>query len=102
MLRHPCSFAFVHDSQQNGHPDCVGRWHCSVGWVIFGIMRSNATAPKPARHGIRKDTFGWSVIDHLTGLVAEHERVTLTGLTVQDADDLADSLSYLARRDNQA
>jgi hypothetical protein len=73
-----------------------------VGWVIFGIMRSNATAPKPTRYGIRKDTFGWSVIDHLTGLVAEHERVTLTGLTVQDADDLADSLSYLARRDNQA
>jgi hypothetical protein len=64
-------------------------------------MRSNATALKPARYGIRKDPFGWSVIDQLTSLVAEHERVTLTGLTVQDADDLADSLSYLARRNNQ-
>ena len=54
--------------------------------------------PKPARYTIRRDAFGWSVIDLMTGHVACRDNVTLSGLSVEDADDLADSLSWLARR----
>jgi hypothetical protein len=57
--------------------------------------------PKLARYTIRRDAFGWSVIDAMTGLVACRDNVTLSGLSVQDADDLADSLSWLARRDQE-
>ncbi|SDK42863.1 hypothetical protein [Bradyrhizobium ottawaense] len=60
-----------------------------------------AHKPKYARYTIRRDTFGWSVIDVLTGLVACQDTVTLTGLSAEDADDLADSLSWLARRDEE-
>jgi hypothetical protein len=55
--------------------------------------------PKYARYTIRRDAFGWSVIDVMTGLVVCRDSVTLTGLSVQD--DLADSLSWLARRDEE-
>ena len=46
-----------------------------------------------ARYAIRKDAFGWTVIDTSTDTVATHEGVTLTGLDVSTADDLADLLS---------
>jgi hypothetical protein len=59
------------------------------------------TLYKNARYTIRRDAFGWSVIDVTTGLVVCRDSVTLTGLSVQDADDLADSLSWLARRDEE-
>lgn len=51
------------------------------------------------RYSIRRDAFGWSIIDTLTGQVACQDNVTLTGLSAQDADELAGQLSWLARRD---
>ena len=56
---------------------------------------------KNARYTTRRDAFGWSVIDVMTGLVACRDSVTLTGLSAEDADDLADSLSWLERRDEE-
>ena len=53
---------------------------------------------KLARYTIRNDRLGWSVIDTVTGNVACREGVTLTGLTLVEADDLADAMSWLARR----
>jgi len=55
-------------------------------------------ATKIARYRIRRNAFGWSVIDATTGLVVCRDSVTLTGLSAEDADDLADSLSWLERR----
>ena len=60
-----------------------------------------AREPKTARYTIRRDPFGWSVIDTLTGLVACREAVTLTGLSAEDADDVADAMSWIARRDEE-
>ena len=45
------------------------------------------------RYAIRKDAFGWTVVDMSTDTVATHEGVTLTGFDVSTADDLADLLS---------
>ncbi|WP_334436999.1 hypothetical protein [Bradyrhizobium sp. AZCC 1610] len=57
--------------------------------------------PKLARYTIRRDAFGWSIIDAMTGQVACRDNVTLSGLSAEDADDLADGLSWLARRDQE-
>jgi hypothetical protein len=46
-----------------------------------------------ARYAIRKDALGWTVIDTSTDTVATYEGVTLTGLDLSAADDLADLLS---------
>ena len=46
-----------------------------------------------ARYTIRKDAFGWTVVDTSTDTVATYEGVTLTGFDVSTADDLADLLS---------
>jgi hypothetical protein len=57
--------------------------------------------PKTAGYTIRRDALGWSVIDVMTGKVACRDNVTLTGLDTEDADDLADGLSWIARRDEE-
>ena len=59
------------------------------------------TIYKNARYTIRLDAFGWSVIDAVTGLVVCRDSVTLTGLSAEDADDLADGLSWIERRDEE-
>jgi len=60
-----------------------------------------AREPKTARYTIRRDALGWSVIDAMTGKVAFWDRVTLTVLDAEDADDIADGLSWIARRDEE-
>jgi hypothetical protein len=54
-----------------------------------------------ARYTIRKDAFGWTVLDASTDTVATHEGVTLTGLDVSAADDLANLLSLQHVRTTQ-
>jgi hypothetical protein len=55
---------------------------------------SASDAPEPSRYTIRRDAFGWSVIDTHTGRVAERNNVTLTGLGAEEADDAANALSW--------
>ena len=57
--------------------------------------------PKTARYTIRRDSLGWSVVDAMTGNVACRDKVTLIGLDAEDADDIADGLSWIARRDEE-
>ncbi len=40
-------------------------------------------APDHDRFAIRRDVFGWTVFDVITGHVAIHDNVTLTGLTAE-------------------
>lgn len=48
------------------------------------------------RYGIREDDAGWSVYDVWTGETVVIELEVQSGLEIQDADDLADKLNYLA------
>jgi hypothetical protein len=48
-----------------------------------------------ARYNIRPDPDGWTVYDAVTGLPAELNDVTQIGLSLEDADDLADLLNRL-------
>jgi hypothetical protein len=57
--------------------------------VLFSLIMS-------ARYDIREDDAGWSVYDVWTGQAVVIEFELKTGLDIQDADDLADKLNYLA------
>lgn len=46
-------------------------------------------------YDIRPDSDGWTVYDITTGLPAAVNTVSQTGLSVEDADDLADLLNRL-------
>jgi hypothetical protein len=48
-----------------------------------------------ARYDIRPDPDGWTVYDAVTGLPAAVNDVTQIGLSLEDADDLADLLNRL-------
>ena len=48
-----------------------------------------------ARYDIHHDPDGWTVYDTTTGLPAAVNGVNQTGLSVEDADDLADLLNRL-------
>jgi hypothetical protein len=47
------------------------------------------------RYNIKSDATGWTVYDISTGLPAEINGAIQIGLTVEDADDLADLLNRL-------
>jgi hypothetical protein len=49
------------------------------------------------RYDIRPDDHGWTVFDADTGLAAEVNGVIQFGLSLDDADDLADLLDHLDR-----
>ena len=51
-----------------------------------------------ARYDIREDDAGWSVYDVWTGQPVVIEFEPKVGLEIQDADDLADKLNFLAER----
>jgi hypothetical protein len=48
-----------------------------------------------ARYDIRPDPDGWTVYDTVTGSPTAVKDVTQTGLSLEDADDLADLLNRL-------
>jgi hypothetical protein len=48
-----------------------------------------------ARYDIQTDPSGWTVYDINTGLPAEVKGVVQIGLSMEDADDLADLLNRL-------
>ncbi len=48
-----------------------------------------------ARYRIEKTRLGWSVIDAQTRMPAKVQGVPQEGLSLEDADDLADLLSHL-------
>jgi hypothetical protein len=48
------------------------------------------------RYDIREDDAGWSVYDVWTGETVVIELEVKSGLDIQDADDLADKLNFLA------
>jgi len=48
-----------------------------------------------ARYDIKSDSNGWTVYDTTTGLPAAVNGVTQIGLSLEDADDLADLLNRL-------
>ena len=48
-----------------------------------------------ARYNIKPDGNGWTVYDTTTRLAAEVNGVLQSGLSVEDADDLADLLNRL-------
>jgi hypothetical protein len=48
-----------------------------------------------ARYNIKSEDDGWTVYDTTTGLPAEVNDVVQVGLSLEDADDLADLLNRL-------
>lgn len=48
-----------------------------------------------ARYRIEKTSLGWSVIDTRTEMPATVQGVPQEGLSLEDADDLADLLSHI-------
>jgi len=48
-----------------------------------------------ARYDIRPDPDGWTVYDTVTGMPAAVNDATQIGLSLEDADDLADLLNRL-------
>jgi hypothetical protein len=48
-----------------------------------------------ARYDIKREDDGWAVYDTTTGLPAEVNNVVQVGLSLEDADDLADLLNHL-------
>ena len=49
-----------------------------------------------ALYDVEKDCLGWSVIDTRTGDIAKVNDVFQDGLQIQDADELAETLNYIA------
>jgi hypothetical protein len=53
---------------------------------------------KLARYDLREDAEGWTVYDVWTGEPAVIALVPQTGLDVQDADEIAEWLTYMSDR----
>jgi hypothetical protein len=54
-----------------------------------------------ARYDLREDRTGWTVFDIATGAPVIYWGMPQVGLDVQDADEVAEALSWLADRDDQ-
>lgn len=52
----------------------------------------------PARYDLREDETGWTVFDLWTGLPVIIDHDPLVGLDVQDADEIAEWLTWFADR----
>lgn len=50
----------------------------------------------PARYDLREDSEGWTVYDLWTGAPVAINEVLQIGLDIQDADELAEALTWLA------
>jgi hypothetical protein len=59
-------------------------------------------AKTPARYDLRQDSEGWTVFDIWTGEAAVIHFVPQTGLEIQDADELAELLTWLADRGDRS
>jgi hypothetical protein len=49
-----------------------------------------------ARYDLREDTFGWTVFDIWTGKPVIVHDTPQVGLEIQDADELAEALTWLS------
>ena len=56
----------------------------------------------PQRYDIREDREGWTVFDLFTGEPVVISDVPQTGLDIQDADELAELLTWLADRGDRS
>ena len=66
----------------------------SSGFSLTGL--GARMRPMSVRYDIREEGFGWSVYDVWTGEAVVIALNPQTDMDIQDADDLADKLNYLA------
>jgi len=55
-------------------------------------------ATTPARYDLREDSEGWTVFDVWTGEPVVVDMAVQTGLDIQDADELAEWLTWFSDR----
>lgn len=55
---------------------------------------ANRRLPMRVRFDILQDAEGWTVVDIFTGLPVDVDGVPQIGMSIFDADDLADLLNY--------
>ena len=55
-----------------------------------------------ARYDLREDDHGWTVFDMWTGVPVVYRGMPQIGLDIQDADELAEALTWLADRGDRS